>query len=95
MKFKSIKKIHDGRFIHRYDITYETASGRDKVYEMISRNGSIDSLEALQGGRADAVVLMLTDEKDEKILPRMEELQKSRNFTLDIISTVLFGVGIP
>ena len=72
MKFKSIKKIHDGRFIHRYDITYETASGRDKVYEMISRDGEIDSLEALQGGRADAVVLMLTDEKDERILLNRE-----------------------
>ncbi|MBR6229696.1 MAG: NUDIX hydrolase [Eubacterium sp.] len=72
MKFKSIKRIHDGKFIHRYDITYETASGQDKVYEMISRNGNIDSLETLQGGRADAVVLMLTDAKDERILLNRE-----------------------
>ena len=26
MEFKSLKKIHDGHFIHRYDITYETVS---------------------------------------------------------------------
>ena len=39
MKFQSIQKIHDGNFIHRYDITYETETGQEKVYEMISRDG--------------------------------------------------------
>ena len=72
MKFKNIDKVHDGRFIHRYDITYETASGQNKVYEMISRDGAIDSLERLHGGRPDAVVLILTDESDERILLNRE-----------------------
>ena len=34
MEFKSLKKIHDGHFIHRYDITYETVDGKEKVYEI-------------------------------------------------------------
>ena len=32
MEFKGLKKIHDGHFIHRYDITYETVDGKEKVY---------------------------------------------------------------
>ena len=35
MEFKSLKKIHDGHFIHRYDITYETVDGKEKVYASI------------------------------------------------------------
>ena len=72
MKFKKIDKVHDGRFIHRYDITYETNSGQDKVYEMISRNGSITDLDTLHGGRPDAVVLILTDREDRHILLNRE-----------------------
>lgn len=72
MKFKNIKKIHSGRFIHRYDICYELDSGQDKVYEMISRNGDIHDLQSLQGGRPDAVVLILTDESGEKLLLNRE-----------------------
>ena len=32
MKFKSLKKVHEGKFIARYDVTYETSDGKDKVY---------------------------------------------------------------
>jgi ADP-ribose pyrophosphatase len=72
MEFKSIKKVHSGHFIHRYDITYETASGQDKVYEMISRKGDISSFEELHGTKPDAVVLILTDAEDEHILINRE-----------------------
>ena len=72
MKFESIKKVHDGRYIHRYDITYETASGAKKVYEMISRNPDITTHEELIGARPDAVVLILFDPKKEKILLNRE-----------------------
>ncbi len=72
MKFKSIKKVHDGHYIHRYDITYETASGHEKVYEMISRKSDINSLSTLHCERPDAVVLILTDESEERILLNRE-----------------------
>ena len=37
MKYRGIRKICEGRFITRYDVDYETAEGRSKTYEIISR----------------------------------------------------------
>ena len=72
MEFKSLKKIHDGHFIHRYDITYETVDAKEKVYEMISRNPDISTLSELQAKTPDSVVLIMHDEKNEKILLNKE-----------------------
>jgi len=72
MKFRSIKKVHDGAFIHRYDITYETEDGQEKIYEMISRNPQVGSLEDLHKKEADAVVLILHDKTGERILLNRE-----------------------
>ena len=36
MKLKNIEKKLEGKFIHRYDLTYETEDGGKKVYEMIA-----------------------------------------------------------
>lgn len=41
MQFKKVEKKCEGKFITRYDITYETVDHQEKVYEMISRNGDI------------------------------------------------------
>lgn len=68
MKFKEINKKHDGKFITRYDITYETEEGNTKIYEMISRNKNLNTLSDLQGHNPDAVVLILTNEDEDKIL---------------------------
>ena len=35
MEFQKIQKVQQGHFITRYDITYQTADQREKVYEMI------------------------------------------------------------
>ena len=72
MQFKKIEKKQEGKFINRYDITYETVDNKEKVYEIISRNKSLDSLEKLHGDKPDAVVIIATDEKDEKILINKE-----------------------
>ena len=72
MKFISLKKVHSGNYIHRYDVTYETESGDKKVYEMISRNGDISTHEELIGQRPDAVVMIIFDETGEKILLNKE-----------------------
>ena len=68
MKFVGIEKKEQGRFITRYDVKYETVDGILKNYEMISRNGDITDFEGLHGKAADAVVIIATDENDEKIL---------------------------
>ena len=72
MKYISVRKILGGRFIHRYDITYETEEGREKIYEMISRNPEVKRLEDLQKKEADAVVLIMHDESGEKLLLNRE-----------------------
>ncbi|MBP3771532.1 MAG: NUDIX hydrolase [Treponema sp.] len=68
MKFKSIKKILEGKFISRYDIQYETPSGKIKNYEMISRNKNINSFEELHDGKVDAVVMIMHDKDNEHVL---------------------------
>lgn len=64
MKFKSIIKKHTGAFLHRYDLTYSDAQGRDCRYEMVSRDPALDSYEKLLAHKPDAVVMALTDESD-------------------------------
>ena len=68
MKYRGIRKICEGRFITRYDVDYETAEGRSKTYEIISRNRDLRTLEDLQNKTPDSVVMILTDETGERIL---------------------------
>ena len=72
MKYQGIRKIHEGRFITRYDVDYVTAEGNPKTYEMISRDGNIQTLEDLQNKTPNAVVMILTDESGELILVNRE-----------------------
>lgn len=72
MVFKGIKKVHGGEFISRYDLEYETKSGGKKVYEMISRDPNVDSLESLQKKDIDAVVMIVRDPCGGKLLLNRE-----------------------
>ncbi|MBQ3545024.1 MAG: NUDIX hydrolase [Lachnospiraceae bacterium] len=68
MEFKEIIKKESGRFINRYDIVYETVGKEEKVYEIISRDKNLDSYEKLHGNKPDAVVIIATNESEDKIL---------------------------
>lgn len=72
MKYQGIRKIHEGKFITRYDVDYVTAEGHEKTYEIISRNRDITTLEALQNKKADSVIMILTDKDGERILVNRE-----------------------
>ena len=72
MVFKDIRKIHESKFITRYDVDYLTAEGNEKTYEIVSRRRDIRTLEALQNKTPDSVVLILTDESGEHILINRE-----------------------
>lgn len=72
MKYQRIRKVLEGKFITRYDVDYVTAEGHPKTYEIISRNKNIETLEQLQNFRANAVVMILTDESGERILVNRE-----------------------
>lgn len=72
MKYISVEKIHEGKFISRYNVTYETEDNKIKVYEMISRNKNIDSFEAIKNNKTDAVVLIMHDKAGERVLLNRE-----------------------
>ena len=72
MKYRGIRKILEGRFITRYDVDYLTAEGREKTYEIISRNRDIRTLEQLQNHTPDSVIMILTDASGERILVNRE-----------------------
>ena len=89
MKFREIRKIHEGKFITRYDVDYVTEEGHPKTYEMISRNRRMETLEDLQNKKPDSVVMILTDESGERILVsreyRMAMAQWIYNFPAGLI----------
>ena len=72
MRYQGIRKIHEGRFITRYDVDYITSEGNLKTYEIISRNRDIRSMEDLQNRKPNAVVMILTDGQGERILVNRE-----------------------
>ncbi len=72
MEYQGIQKIHEGRFITRYDIHYLTGEGHTKTYEIVSRNRNIQTLEELQNKTPDSVVMILTDESGDRILLNRE-----------------------
>ena len=72
MVYKGIRKIHEGKFITRYDVDYLTTEGNEKTYEMVSRRKNIQTLEALQNKTPDSVILILTDESGDRILINRE-----------------------
>ncbi len=72
MKFKSIQKIHEGKFITRYNLEYESEKGRNKTYEMISREKNLSSLDDIHTSHIDAVVMIIHDESRDQILLNRE-----------------------
>jgi ADP-ribose pyrophosphatase len=72
VKYKYIEKKQPGRFINRYDVHYEMEDGREKVYEMISRDPDLKDEEDLHNSREDAVSLIMHDETGQKILLNRE-----------------------
>jgi len=68
MKFEKIEKISGGAYLHRYDLTYTDARGDRRTYEMVSRDAALDSYEKLVSHRPDAVVMALTDAKNERFV---------------------------
>ena len=89
MTYKGIRKIHEGKFITRYDVDYVTSEGHPKTYEIISRSRDIETLEQLQNKVPNAVVMILTDESGERILLnheyRMAMAQWIYNFPAGLI----------
>lgn len=72
MKFLSLTKVHEGRFLTRYDIEYKTNAGKVKKYEMVSRKKDMMFLDDLSLTNADAVVMILENKEGDKLLLNRE-----------------------
>lgn len=72
MEYKGMEKIHEGKFITRYNVTYETVDGQEKIYEIISRDKNMTTFDQLSKHKTDAVVLIMEDEARERILINKE-----------------------
>ena len=68
MRFEKLEKKHTGAFLHRYDLAYTDERGERRTYEMVSRDGALDSFEKLVSHRPDAVVMALTDRTGERFV---------------------------
>ncbi len=68
MELQEIRKVHSGKFVDRYDAVYRTREGNEKIYEMISRNHNLKTLEDLNNPKLDAVVMAIFDESREHIV---------------------------
>jgi ADP-ribose pyrophosphatase len=73
MKIKNVEKIQEGKYSGRYNVTYETAKGNEKVYEMISRdrNMNIDTISNLDK-TADAVCVIAFNKDMSKVCVNQE-----------------------
>ncbi len=72
MEFEYIEKKEAGKFINRFDIHYRTSDGKEKVYEMVSRDREITSFDQLHSDKEDALAIIMHDESGEKILLNRE-----------------------
>ncbi|MBQ7265909.1 MAG: NUDIX hydrolase [Firmicutes bacterium] len=72
MKLENIKKLTEGKFITRYDLSYKTVSGQEKIYEIISRDKNITDESSLANNTVDAVVIIAHNKDKNKILLNKE-----------------------
>ena len=72
MKFINIKKEYQGDYLTYYKIGYETEGGKEKIYEMISRDPEMFAQDDLNGKKPDAVIMIIHDSTGERILLNYE-----------------------
>lgn len=65
MKLLSLKKVHDGRYLKNYELTYENKAGRNKVYEIVSRKELHDVADL---GRSTSGVSIIAFQGDKLLL---------------------------
>lgn len=88
MEYEKIQKVYDGAYLDYYLVTYRDKDGREKVYEMVSRDKEINSRERLYDHSTDAVVMIVNDPEDEHVV-------LVREFRLELGKTIFgFPAGL-
>lgn len=79
MELLGIRKVKDGRHLKNYEVTYLNKVGKEKVYEIVSRN-DLEKPEDL-GSKVAGVAIVATHKEEDKIL-LLEEFRHAVNKTL-------------
>ena len=66
MELRKFKQVKKGKFLSSYEITYLNKAGREKIYEMVSRESDLSALSvgkktagvAIAGFKGDKVLLI-------------------------------------
>ena len=77
MKLLGMKKRFEGKYLHGYELTYENRAGREKTFEMVSRNPLRDPSEI--GTHVSGVTIVAW--KDDRLL-LLKEFRMSINRTI-------------
>ena len=72
LKFLKIEKKEPGKFINRFDVYYEMPDGGTKIYEMISRDRELNTLEDISDKRIEVIVLIMHSADGQKLLLNRE-----------------------
>lgn len=67
MKLESIQKVHDGKYLKKYELTYLNKAGKEKKYEIVSRK-EIKDPEDL--GRKVSGISIIAYKEDKMLLLR-------------------------
>ena len=62
MKLKRIEKILEGEYINRYNLIYETKTGNNKTYEIVSHSKNLTESNLSNDENVNAVVIIAVDE---------------------------------
>lgn len=87
MKLLDIKKIKDGKFIKNYELTYLNKIGKQKKYELISRN-ELTSPNDL-GNKIAGVAIVATHRTEDKILLLKEFRMAVNKEIINVVSGML------
>lgn len=70
-KIKSVKKVEEGRYLSYYHIAYSNLDGKDKVYEMVSKDRMLN-IDNIGRHPSDGIILIVFNEDNSKMLLNKE-----------------------
>lgn len=72
MKLNDIKLTHRNKFLNMYEASYTNSEGKEKIYEVISRNKSLTASTFGKNTNVDAVGIIVFNKDKSKILLQKE-----------------------
>ena len=66
MKLNKINKVDDSKYLKKYKLLYTNKAGKEKIYEMVSRNNIINNNDI--GSICNGVCIIVRHSEEEKLL---------------------------